>query len=158
VLAGVFALHAWTGDASHGVRVYASNPGAYGGDRMFTWPFKSLIFTPLYDPQVSAGRIAYIWTHVVLTLGAIVMLARRCSQSSPAAVDVLALVWLVGNTAFVLCIGSYWGFQHFPRFIIPAMPALFWAWRGALPDRWYLWAPASAGVYVIAALGVNASP
>jgi hypothetical protein len=157
VLAGFLALHAWTGDATRGVRVYANDPGAYGG-QMFVWPFKSVIFTPLYDPQVSAARVVYIWAHVLLTLGAIALLARRCMRRPSVAPDALALTWLTGNTAFVLCIGSYWGFHHFPRFIIPAMPALFWAWRGALPDRWYLWAPLFAGVFVTAAIGVNASP
>jgi hypothetical protein len=157
-IAAVIALHSWNGDALRGVRVYANNRGAYGGDRMFVWPFKSLIFTPLYDPQVSIGRVVYIWAHVMVTLGAVVILVRRCLRQPKEALDVLALVWLAGNTLFVLCIGSYWGFQHFPRFTIPAMPALFWAWRGVLPDRWYLWAPIAAGVFVMAVLGVHASP
>jgi hypothetical protein len=157
VFGGVLALHVWTGDVFRGVRVYANNPGAYGG-QMFVWPFKSLIFSPLHDPQVSAGRVVYIWAHVLATLAAIAILARRCLRRPSDPLDVLSLIWLVGNTLFVLCIGSYWGFQHFPRFIIPAMPALFWALRGALPNRWYLWAPLFAGVFVMAVLGVNASP
>jgi hypothetical protein len=157
VIGGILALHAWTGDVLRGVRVYANNPGAYGG-RMFVWPFKSLIFTPLYDPQVSIGRVVYIWAHVVATLAAIAVLARRCLRRPSDPLDVLSLMWLAGNTLFVLCIGSYWGFQHFPRFIIPAMPALLWALRCALPIRWYLWAPLFAGIFVMAVLGVNASP
>jgi hypothetical protein len=163
-LAGVVALHAWTGDALFGARVYASNPGAYGGE-MFAWPFKSLIETPARG-GASIGRVVYIYAHVLLTLVAGSALAARWVRFSVARPesrsldprDAVALPWLAGNTVFVLCVGSHWGFDHFPRFGIPAMPALFWAVRRFLPDRWYLWAALLAAVFVFAVIGVRESP
>lgn len=139
VLGGIVALHLTTGDALGGIRVYQTHTGAYGG-QMIVWPFKSLIFTPRYY-EVSVGRIVYIWAHVALVFAGIGVLAARCLRAGRQSgwIDVLCVVWLAGNTMFVLCIGNLWGFQHFPRFIIPAMPALFWAWRGALRLPWYAW-------------------
>jgi hypothetical protein len=91
----------------------------------------------------------------LLTLGGIAVLARRSLTHPSDPCDLLSLARLAGKTAFVLCVGSYWGFQQFPRFMIPALPG---AWRGALPDRWYLGAPMFAGVYVMAVLGGERVP
>jgi hypothetical protein len=146
VMTGVAALHAWTGDALHGAKIYASGQSTYNGE-LFVPPFHSLIHESL-RPEVSAARVCYVWAHVVIVLTALAVLAVKCFQggreSDPR--DLLALPWLAGNTLFVLCIGSYWGFQHFPRFLIPALPALFWAVRGALPRRPAAWAALAAGV------------
>jgi hypothetical protein len=57
----------WTGDALRGLHVYANHPGAYNG-HLLGWPFQSLMTTPGVDHS-SAGRIVYIWVHVVITLG-----------------------------------------------------------------------------------------
>jgi hypothetical protein len=65
---------------------------------------------------------------------------------------------VVGNTAFVLCIGSVWGFRHFPRFTIPAAPAMFWTIRNLLPSRWGWWIVIAAACGVMAVAGVIASP
>jgi len=51
----------------------------------------------------------------------------------------LCFVWLLGNTAFVLCIGDKWGFECFPRFTVPAMPAFFWSIRRILPRGVWPW-------------------
>jgi hypothetical protein len=152
---GVAILQLATGDALRGARVYANDPGAYAG-QMIVWPLKSLIFTPVYY-SVSPARVAYTWAHVVVTLTGCVILARRCMRHDRKELDVLSLVWLAGNTAFITCIGSYWGFQHFPRFMIPALPALFWAFRDVLPSRWYVWAVVIAAMFWPTVLGVNAS-
>lgn len=166
VATGIAALYFWTGDALEGTRVYANSPRAYAG-RMIMWPFQALIVTPLREPT-SVGKLIYIWTHVFVALAGCIILARRtyrgASTSSPrpsdadAASTTLACVWLVGNTVFVLCVGSPWGFRHFPRFMIPAMPALLWALRPILPRRWWIWLPPIAAVFVMAVLGVHDSP
>jgi hypothetical protein len=46
-----------------------------------------------------------------------------------------ATVWLFGNTAFVLCTGSVWGFHYFDRHILAAMPPLLWAYGDLYPRR-----------------------
>jgi hypothetical protein len=129
----------WTGDAMRGVHVYAQHPDAYAG-HMFAWPFQSLLTTPGHD-GASVGRIIYIWIHVIITLLACGMSADRAlraGRSRPR--DAVSFVWLVGNTAFILCIGGVWGFRHFHRFTIPAAPAMFWTLRNLLPrsQRWWL--------------------
>jgi hypothetical protein len=144
------ALQRWTGDALRGVHAYANHPGAYAG-HLLAWPFQSLLTTPRVD-SASAVRIAYIWIHVAITLLACAMIAdrmMRAGRSNPR--NAVAGAWLIGNTAFVLCIGSVWGFRHFPRFTIPAAPAMFWTLRGFLPRRarWWILIGASCGVMAV---------
>ena len=140
VLGGVIVLWLRTGDAFRGVRIYAHAQNTYDG-HLFSWPFQSLVQESV-SGRAPLTRILYIWTHVLLALAACGALLVSClrARKHPDARDLLALPWLVGNTLFVLCIGSYWGFQHFPRFTIPALPALFWAIRGLLPRRGFWWA------------------
>ncbi len=69
------AIQLWTGDALHGIHVYAQHPGAYGG-HMLAWPFQSLLTTPGRD-GTGAGKIIYIWIHVLITLGACAMISER---------------------------------------------------------------------------------
>jgi hypothetical protein len=162
VMAGFGAMHLWTGDGLFAAREYSNNPGAYGGGRVIDWPFKSLLLTPA-SRGASWGKVVYIYAHVAVTFAACGMLALRWIRArrnrvAPDSRDAVALPWLTGNTAFVLCVGSYWGFEHFPRFGIPAMPALFWAVRRFLPDRWYLWAALLAAMFCFGALGVRHSP
>jgi hypothetical protein len=166
VAAGIVALHLWTGDALEGTRVYANYPRAYGG-RLLMWPFEALIETPQGEPT-SVGKMVYIWAHVLVVLAGCAILTRWAWKGIAAASSrrngaemgfaTLACVWLVGNTIFVLCIGSPWGFRHFPRFTIPAMPALLWALRPVLPLRWWMWLPLIAGVFVMGVLGVQDAP
>lgn len=143
---GIGLMHFWThGDALHGVHVYANDKAAYDG-QLFTWPFHSLISTPHRAdlPHLKTGKIAYIWIHVALALTACAILARRTltgykTEGAIAKLDVLCLPWMAFNTLFVLCVGSKWGFLAFPRFVVPAMPAAFWAYRRVLPNRWWAW-------------------
>lgn len=152
------ALHQhWSGDALHGVHVYATNKAAYGDDKMFTWPFHSLLATPHRPdlPDLKKGKIAYIWIHVVLVLIGCGLIVRQAivstkSRGGEASLDLLCVPWLLLNTLFVLCVGSKWGFFAFPRFTIPAMPAAFWAYRRILPKRWWVWGLILAASLVIA--------
>jgi hypothetical protein len=151
IAAGLFGLHLAFGDALHGMRAYASEPGAYNGN-VFTWPFGSLILTPLHHPAERA-KIPYIAVHVLLVLFGCVTLWRR-----PGELSKLAATWLTANTAFVLCIGSNWGFEHFPRFTIPAQACLFLAYRHWLPSKMPAWSAAAALMMLQAVWGVANSP
>jgi hypothetical protein len=166
---GVIALQLWTGDALQGVHIYANHPGAYGG-HMILWPFESLIVTPFREPT-SAGRIVYTWIHVVITLAACWLATQRTAktqrredrreediETANRRRDLLSFPWLLGNTLFVLCIGSAWGFRHFPRFTIPAQPAMFWTFRRWLPSRRFWWILIVSGCFVSAVIGVITSP
>ena len=153
-LTAALAYHLWTGDALRGIHVYASHPGAYDG-HLFGWPFQSLLNTPARD-HASIGRIIYIWVHVILTMiGCVLCVVQARSGRT---VDVISMPWLIGNTIFVLCIGSVWGFRHFPRFTIPAAPAMFWACRTIFPKHAGCWFLIAIPIVVMAVGGVIESP
>jgi hypothetical protein len=84
-----------------------------------------------------------VWLQVLLVLGACVLLILKIStEKRDDGLERIALIWLVGNTLFILCIASGpfgWGFYHFPRFMIPATPPLFWAIRCVLPKSKWFW-------------------
>jgi len=137
IAAGLTALQWRFGDALMTVRW---NSRGYGGE-ILTWPFKSLLTTPLTTP-VAAWKIAFVALHVAAALGGCLLAARALRAAQMGEERELALsaaVWLWGNTLYVLCIGSVWGFHDFPRFLIPALPPLFWAWRRFLPTRPWIW-------------------
>jgi hypothetical protein len=163
IVAGVVVLGAlqwvdWlTGDALHNLRAYADLPGAYAG-RIFALPFQSLLQTTLYG-HAPFSRILYIWAHVLLVLGACVLLVLRASAETRAdGLERIAVVWLIGNTLFILCIASGpfgWGFYHFPRFMIPATPPLMWAFRRVLPQSKWFWIALTALMFWPTALLVR---
>jgi hypothetical protein len=62
-VAGFWAMQMWTGDALHGIHVYANHPGAYAG-HMVVWPLQAL----LAARDQTIPRILYIWLHVIITL------------------------------------------------------------------------------------------
>jgi hypothetical protein len=137
--AGLLFMRLWSGSFVPGWHVYATNPRAYGGGEVFTWPFHSLIVTPGRIP-VAPWKVAYIWTHVLLVLAGCLLSAREAFAArlrEPLAT--LCAVWLLVNTAVVLCIGSKWGFQEFHRFILPALPPLFYSVRRWLPRGGTAW-------------------
>jgi hypothetical protein len=153
----VIAFQLWTGDALRGIHVYSQNPGAYGG-HLLAWPFHSLLTTAGID-RSSTGRILYIWIHVGVTLTACAMLTYRTAVlPTRDQRDLISFPWLIGNTVFVLCIGSVWGFRHFPRFTIPAAPPMFWSLRRVLPRHAGWWMLIAAGCGVMAVRGVIDSP
>ena len=141
------------GDPLHGVRVYANDPGAYRGD-LFDWPFGS-IFSTLATGEVGVGRAIWTLAHVALALVACGFVAVSAFRNR---VATIAAGWLVGNTLFVLTIGSDWGFFHFPRFLLPALPPLMFALRRWLPDDRRVWIGLAILMTPVAAWGVLDSP
>jgi hypothetical protein len=188
-LLGVAFMRSVTGSALHGVSVYVNSPRAYGG-RPFGWPFESILWMTLHG-NVSPVRWIYITLHVLATLGGCALLASSpspCTQGegrgegssggmkaaphpnplpeyrergqSPRN-DRAALIWLAGNTLFILCLGlgpGAWGFNHFPRFMILALPPLAWAWRKFLPAKPWLYIPLCVVGFLAGIHGVRATP
>lgn len=138
----------WSGSFLSGVGAYVSEGRAYGDGRMFTWPFQSLVTVPLQE-RVPAWKIVYVWTHVAVVLGGILLLLRERSSSR------LSVVWLASNTLIALCIGGVWGFHEFHRFIIPALPPLFHAWRRFLPRHPAAWIAIACASAAVAAKAVS---
>ena len=140
VAAGFVALRFWRGDALEGVKIYASSQDTFAG-QVLSWPFASLIMTPLTTP-VPLWKIVYVWSYVLFVVVGCILAARRLwlsRQSETFELSLLAGVWLFGNTIFVLCTGSVWGFHYFDRHILAAVPALLWAYSDVFPKRWPLW-------------------
>lgn len=140
VAAGLAAVHARFGDAFLSVRRYAEDPQAYGGGEMITWPFRSLLTVPFTTP-VAAWKIAFVAVHAVAVLGGCVLAVRqwRRADLEERPLAAAAGLWLGGNTLYVLSIGGVWGFHDFPRFLVPALPPLFWLYRRVLPARIWMW-------------------
>lgn len=141
VAAGLAALKWRFGDALMTVRW---NSRGYGGE-ILTWPFKSLITTPLTTP-VAVWKVAFVALHAAAVLGGCLLAARALAtaRGDERRLALVAALWLWGNTLYVLCIGNVWGFHDFPRFLIPALPPLFWVWRRALPSRPWVWVAVGA--------------
>lgn len=140
VAAGLTAVHLRFGDAFMSIRRYAEDPQAYGGGEMLTWPFRSLVTVPLTTP-VAAWKIVFVAVHALAVLGGCVLAVLQWRRAAPEDRPLAALagLWLGGNTLYVLSIGGVWGFHDFPRFIVPALPPLFWLYRGVLPSRIWMW-------------------
>ena len=169
-LAGLLLVQHWRGDALANARYYASSPNSYDG-QLLSWPFHSLLTTPRLR-HVPPGRVIYIWAHAVFALvgcGLLVrpfftpglfarglfvrgLFARRMTLDYR---DGLAAPWLWCNTLFALCTGSVWGFECFHRFLIPALPALFWALRKALPRKPIGWIAIAITSMVIAVITIT---
>jgi hypothetical protein len=150
VVAGFVALRWWRGDALEGVKIYANNDSTFAG-RLFEWPFESVIMTP-FRTAVPVWDVVYTWAYLGLVIAACVLVLRKlksasASSSSDAAstdassreVAVFAAVWLLGNTAFVACMGNVWGFHYFDRHILAALPPLMWAYKDLYPRRLIGW-------------------
>jgi hypothetical protein len=151
--AGILALQLWTGDAMAGPRTYANHPDAYAG-HMIEWPLQAMITVPSME-RTPRWRIAYNWAHVVLvTFGSVLLGMRAARDRKPDPRDSAALPWLAGNSLFSTCVGAPWGFRHFPRFTIPASPALFWAVRKWLPRRAIWWVLIAAALFWKSVQGV----
>ncbi|MHC4712787.1 MAG: hypothetical protein ACYTAN_05875 [Planctomycetota bacterium] len=158
VLAGVVGLALWRGSALEGLRLYAADERAYGGEPL-TWPFKSLIFTPL-SGKTTLWKVLYIYAHVAVVLtgcvvAALPRLRRRESGSAGSLHPAMTVPWLWANTLFCLCIGAHWGFHEFHRFIVPALPPLFVAFRRWLPDKVIYWTALAIVSVALAVWGVS---
>jgi len=141
---GLAAMQWRFGDALMSLHRYSGDPQAYQGE-ILTWPFKSLLTTPLTTP-VAAWKVAFVALHAAAAFGGCLLAARalRISQGEERGLALAAAVWLWSNTLYVLCIGNVWGFHDFPRFLIPALPPLFWVWRRFLPSRPWIWVAVGA--------------
>jgi hypothetical protein len=149
-----------TGGLFHHAAVYANSPRAYNG-QILTWPFHSIITMTLHG-HVSPWRWIYIMTHVVLCLTGCVRLAVKTHLviKNPST-NLFTFTWLALNTLFVLCLGlgpGAWGFNHFPRFTIPALPALAFAWKEFLPRRPWVYIALGAGFFVMAIFAIPQTP
>jgi hypothetical protein len=173
VAAGLLAVYWRFGDPLMSFHHYAGDQEAYAGD-LITWPFKALLTTPLHD-KVPKWKIGFVGAHAVIVLLGCGLAVRQwvrvrstvteaTGSNSPgdaptdrdvAGLVALAAVWLCGNTFYVLCIGSHFGFDEFPRFIIPALPPLFWVYRRFLPDRWWLWLGIAAASFALAVVQIG---
>ena len=136
VIAGFAALRIWRGDAFEGVKIYARSDATFA-DHILAWPFSSLVMTPLRT-AVPLWKVAYVWAYVAFVLIGCALATRRiwslwASQSYE--LVILATVWLLCNTAFVLCTGSVWGFHYFDRHLLAALPPLVWAYSDFYPRR-----------------------
>jgi hypothetical protein len=117
---------------------------------MFAWPFKSLVFTPFYS-AVHPVKFVLVWAHALVLFAACALLIRRvASPQRRTPLDVLSLPWLLANTLFVLCMGGVWGFQGFPRYIIPGVPPMCAALCPWLPRRAWIWTTLTAGSFALA--------
>jgi hypothetical protein len=151
-------LRWWRGDALEGVKIYANNDSTFAG-RLFEWPFESVLLTP-FRTAVSLWETTYIWSYVALVLGGCVLAVRKLKRSSDTAERDVALftaVWLLGNTAFVACMGNIWGFHYFDRHILAALPPLLWAYRDYYPRRPLDWVVISASSIGLALYGLVVS-
>lgn len=140
VAAGFLVLHFWRGDALEGVKIYASSEDTFAG-QVLSWPFASLIMTPLKTP-VPLWKVGYVWSYVLFVVVGCILAGRRMwslRHSEAFDLSLLAGVWLFGNTIFVLCTGSVWGFHYFDRHILAAIPALLWTYSDLYPRRWPPW-------------------
>lgn len=131
------------------VRAYRQTETAYA-QGILDWPLRSLIVTPFRQP-VPAWKVLYVGLHVAVALTACVLAVRKwwCRKAvidgaawestSKQPIALWATPWLLGNTAFVLCVGDQWGFHEFHRFLVPALPPLFWALDRWLPRAAWAW-------------------
>jgi hypothetical protein len=104
---------------------------------------------------VGMGRVIYIWAHVLVVFAACFLGVRQLVGSGKInSLDLIAAIWLVSNTLFVLCVGNVWGFQCFHRFEVPALPAVFWLLRRMLPVRLVSWLAIAAGSGVLAGMTI----
>lgn len=149
-----FALIFWRFGDWVTFRGYADTPQGFRDGQILTWPFRSLIMTPWVE-SVPVWKLAYVYAHVAFALLACVLLIRQVWRSERDAADnsrgraVLlpaVAVWAVGTVGFASCTSDRWGFHEFPRFIVPCLPALLFAFRGWLTrKRAWLWGLLAAG-------------
>lgn len=148
VAAGLAAVQWRFGDALMSLRHY-TGAAAYG-DQLLTWPFRALITIPLTTP-VPAWKLGFVAAHVAAALGGCALAVwqwRRAAAGPERHLATVAAAWLLANTLYVVCTGGFWGFHDFPRFLVPALPPLFFSYRRILPARLWAW-PALGALSVI---------
>ena len=125
------------------------------GGSVFSWPFRSLVLTPL-QTAVPLWKTLFIWLHVAFVLMACWVVGRRALvPAAERSGDLWLCVWLLGNSLFAACVGNVWGFHEFDRYIIPALPPALWAFERWLPRRGILWLPIAILSFAAAAFGLS---
>jgi len=143
------------GSALHNVTVYAHSSQAYGG-AIFTWPLHSILWMTFFG-HPGVWRWLYISAHPLLAAVAVWLLWQRPRQAHRP----VHVVWLTGNTAFALCVGlgaGNWGFEHLPRFLLPALPPLAMAYSHLLPRRKWPYVLIAVGLLVLSAVQLAHTP
>jgi hypothetical protein len=97
------------------------------------WPFAALLMTPT-QVHVPIWKLLYVYANLVVVLAACRRAVRTLGRASTD-LDLCQSVWLLGNTAFAVCGGPYWGFFSFDRWCIWALPAVLWPYREWLERR-----------------------
>lgn len=144
----IAAIHALTGFGLEGVRVTVSPPDTWDG-HLFDVPLKSLVYHTL---QATEGQVknVYVWFHVTMVVATCVVLWRE-TRRQPA--DPLPLLlWLLGNSVFVACLGTIWAYSSLPRFTVMALPPVWIAMvrrLGGTLRAWSIVAAVSFGLAVM---------
>jgi len=143
------------GSPLHNVSVYASSPQAYAGP-IFTWPLHAILWMTFFG-HPGVWRWLYILAHPTLAAVAVWLLLQRPQQKHRP----VHVVWLTCNTAFALCVGlgaGNWGFEHLPRFLIPALPPLAQAYSDFLPRRKWPYVLVAVGLLVLSVVQLAHTP
>ena len=149
--AAMLFMHFRMGDALHGVKIYARDSNAYGGQLLW-FPGRSLLTTPFWYP-VPRIKIVLVWGEALVLLFTCVVAVRNYRRRDADRFDLLSMPWLIGNTLFLLCVGNHWGFNIFKRLTLPALPAELGTLRRWnprwLPYAWPLVGAASMAVAIV---------
>ena len=121
-------------------------------------PFRALIETPRHFP-VPLWKLTYIYGHVLL-LGLFVLVGVRGYLKGIRAPETTAMaVWLVLNSAAIVCAGPYWGFYSFDRYFVWALPAALALNQHWLEKRpWLLYSLAPLSIAATAFAFLNKGP
>jgi hypothetical protein len=85
---------------------------------------------------------------VALALAGCGLLLRRWWRMPRSEELILLTVWMLGNTACILCLGDVFGFHEFHRFMLPALPPLVLALEPVLPRA--TWTTVLTGAVAVA--------
>jgi len=115
----------------------------YGGS-IFTWP-GAAIWESLYWRSFQNSNFLFTMLFYLITLLCFVYFA--CTAWRRRGDDLLHLVWIGGNTAFALCVGTYAGWVFAPRFLAWAAPSMLVAAMAGLnsPRQW-VWDATALGL------------
>lgn len=146
VVAGVLLFNrSWLGDALVSLNRY-QDVGGFSGE-LFVLPFSALLSIS-FSGQLPLWKSAYLMAHLAFALAACGFAARESfvrRGSEDERLALLAFAWLFGNTIFAVSIGSVPGVNDFHRYIIPALPAAFYALREFLPYGPLTWTALGTG-------------
>jgi hypothetical protein len=145
-------LHLALGDVFASFRTQYHHKDAYAG-APFCLPLQNFIAVTLAR-GLPPLRLAFLWGHAVAAIGACGLLWREAwaARNAPPGGRPAWFwaTWLLLNTGVALCINGFWGVQIFPRLLVPALPAMVYAFRPWLPRGWMAWGAIAAGSFALA--------